>query len=151
MIKQVFENKKQYLSILLLGDEQESMIDKYLEQGVMYVLSLSFEAIAALVALPQKNNVLEIKNIAVLPKHQKKGYGKMLINFVEEKYSHNYELLIVGTGEVPSTLDFYNKCGFSFSHRIKDFYTSNYDSPIYEDGILLTDMVYLKKEIRKSI
>ena len=31
----VFHNKKQYLDLLLLADEQESMIDRYLERGDM--------------------------------------------------------------------------------------------------------------------
>ncbi len=32
-------NKKQYLELLLLADEQESMIDRYLERGEMFILS----------------------------------------------------------------------------------------------------------------
>lgn len=32
-IIQQIENKKQYLDLLLLADEQESMIDRYLEHG----------------------------------------------------------------------------------------------------------------------
>ena len=35
----VFHNKKRYLDLLLLADEQESMIDRYLERGDMFVLS----------------------------------------------------------------------------------------------------------------
>ena len=37
-IYELSENKKQHLDLLLLADEQESMIDRYLEQGTMYVL-----------------------------------------------------------------------------------------------------------------
>ena len=37
-IIEVPENKKQYLDLLLLADEQESMIDRYLERGTMYAL-----------------------------------------------------------------------------------------------------------------
>lgn len=36
--KKILDNKKQYLDLLLLADEQEDMIDKYLERGEMYVL-----------------------------------------------------------------------------------------------------------------
>ena len=36
-IKEIKENKKQFLSLLLLADEQEDMIDKYLNKGTMYV------------------------------------------------------------------------------------------------------------------
>ena len=34
----ITENKKKYLELLLLGDEKEEMIDRYLERGDMYVL-----------------------------------------------------------------------------------------------------------------
>ena len=37
-IREVNENKKQFISLLLLADEQESMVDHYLEKGNMYVL-----------------------------------------------------------------------------------------------------------------
>ena len=37
-IKEVKEGKKQYLDLLLLADEQENMIDRYLTNGTMYVL-----------------------------------------------------------------------------------------------------------------
>ena len=37
-IKEVKEGKKQYLNLLLLADEQENMIDRYLIKGTMYVL-----------------------------------------------------------------------------------------------------------------
>ena len=37
-IFEVTGNKKEYLPLLLLADEQEDMIDRYLEKGTMYVL-----------------------------------------------------------------------------------------------------------------
>ena len=37
-IIEITENKKAYLDLLLLADEQEDMIDRYLERGRMYVL-----------------------------------------------------------------------------------------------------------------
>ena len=36
-IREIHENKKQFLPLLLLADEQEDMIDRYLERGTMYV------------------------------------------------------------------------------------------------------------------
>ena len=35
-IRKIDKDKKQYLELLLLGDEHESMIDRYLEKGDMY-------------------------------------------------------------------------------------------------------------------
>ena len=34
----ILKNKKEFLELLLLADEQESMIDLYLERGEMYAL-----------------------------------------------------------------------------------------------------------------
>lgn len=35
-IRKVTKDKKQYLDLLLLADEQEDMVDKYLERGDMF-------------------------------------------------------------------------------------------------------------------
>lgn len=37
-IKKIEKNKKQYLDLLLLADEQEDMIDRYLDNGEMFAL-----------------------------------------------------------------------------------------------------------------
>ena len=37
-IKKVTGDKKLYLPLLLLADEQEDMIDRYIEKGTMYIL-----------------------------------------------------------------------------------------------------------------
>lgn len=62
-IKEVKENKKQYLDLLLLADEQENMIDRYLSNGTMYVLE-DDGVKAECVVLDVGGGVLEIKNIA---------------------------------------------------------------------------------------
>ena len=54
--------------------------------------------------------------------------------------------MLVGTGDVPSTRSFYEHCGFTISHRVENFFTDNYDHPMYEDGEQQVDMVYLKKK-----
>ncbi|NLV69786.1 MAG: GNAT family N-acetyltransferase, partial [Clostridiales bacterium] len=37
-IEKIVENKKQFLDLLLLADEQEDMIDKYLPGGDVFAL-----------------------------------------------------------------------------------------------------------------
>ena len=54
---------------------------------------------------------------------------------------------MVGTGDSPKTVGFYEHCGFSYSHRVAGFFTQNYDHPIVEDGKLLVDMLYFRKEL----
>lgn len=147
IIREITENKKKYLDLLLLADEQESMIDKYLNNGKMYVLDdngIKSECILT----DEGNGILEIKNIATLPEYQSRGYAKTLINFIIDKYKQEYNILQVGTGDSPMTVPFYEKCGFSRSHIIPNFFTDNYDHPIYECGVQLIDMVYLRKNLR---
>ena len=145
-IKEITENKKQYISLLLLADEQEDMIDRYIDKGTMYVLD-DDGVKSECVVTDEGSGVLEIKNLATVPEYQNKGYAKMLIDFLVKKYAGEYSVLQVGTGDSPLTVPFYEKCGFVRSHRISNFFTDNYDHPIYECGIQLIDMVYLQRPI----
>ena len=145
-IKKVENHKKQFLSLLLLADEQEDMVDKYIDKGVMYVLDdngIKGECVIT----DEGGGVLEIKNIAILPKWQGKGYGRALIDFISSKYREKYSVLQVGTGDSPLTIPFYEKCGFTRSHSIKNFFTDNYNHPIYECDIQLVDMIYLQRKL----
>lgn len=146
MITEVKSNKKQYLSLLLLADEQEDMIDRYLEKGTMYVL-IDGGVKSECVVTNEGNGILEIKNLATEAASQKQGYGKAMIEFIAQRYKGAYSVLQVGTGESPLTIPFYEKCGFIRSHTVKNFFTDNYDHPIYECGIQLVDMIYLRKRL----
>lgn len=143
-IEQILENKKRYIELLLLADEQENMIDKYLERGDMFAL-FEEDLKAICVVTKEGDGTFEIKNIATEPKYQGKGYGKKLIEHVVEFYEDECDTLLVGTGDSDLTIPFYKRCGFEESHRIKNFFTDNYDQPIYECGKQLVDMVYLKR------
>ena len=122
-IREVNENKKQFISLLLLADEQASMVDRYLEKGTMYVLEDN-DVKAECVVTDEGNEILEIS-----------------------KYADEYSVLQVGTGDSPLTIPFYEKCGFVRSHKIPNFFTDNYDHLIYEGGVQLIDMVYLQRHI----
>ena len=145
-IRVIHKNKKRFLPLLLLADEQEDMIDRYLERGTMYVLE-DGGVKAECVVTDEGGGILELKNLAVEPESQGKGYGKALIDFLVCKYKGRYSVLQVGTGDSPLTIPFYEKCGFVRSHKIENFFTDNYDHPIYECGVQLTDMIYLQKYI----
>lgn len=132
--------------MLLLADEQEDMIDRYLDKGRMYVLD-DHGVKSECVVTDEGNDVLEIKNIATVPEYQGKGYAKALIDFVVKKYGEQYNVLQVGTGDSPLTIPFYEKCGFVRSHIVPNFFTDNYDHPMFECGVQLVDMVYLRRTL----
>lgn len=138
------------MDLLFLADEQEEMIEEYLSRGTMYVLEddgIKGECVVT----DEGDGILEIKNIATVPEVHGKGYGRRLIDFVEREYSGRFSILQVGTGDSPLTIPFYEKCGFTRHHVIKDFFLENYDHPIFEDGVQLTDMIYLRKNLYKTL
>ena len=149
-INQITENKQDYMDLLLLADPQEDMIERYLEDGDLFVLSENGDILTVCVVLA-KEKTCELKNIATAEQYQGKGYGKYMVRYVCEHYTGRYDLMYVGTGNSRKTLDFYKSCGFMNSHIVENFFTDNYREPIYEDGLLLTDMIYLKKKLDTEI
>ena len=145
-IEKIIKNKKQFLDLLLLADEQENMIDRYLPSGDMF--ALYDDGLKSVCVVTQiDTETCELKNIATYEKYQGKGYGKTLIKFISDFYKNDYKTMLVGTGETPTILSFYESCGFEKSHRVKNFFTDNYDHPMFEQGIQLIHMVYLKKKL----
>lgn len=145
-IRRIDEDKKRFLPLLLLADEQEDMIDRYLERGVMYVLE-DGAVRAECVVTDEGDGILELKNLAVDPAFQGRGYGRRLVSFVAEQARGRYAVLQVGTGDSPATVPFYERCGFVRSRRVPGFFLEHYDHPIFEGGVRLEDMVYLRRNL----
>jgi ribosomal protein S18 acetylase RimI-like enzyme len=146
-IRIIETGKKDFLDLLLLADESESMIDKYLERGELFALYDGGGLKSVCVVVQESDDTCELKNIATYEQWQGKGYGGKLLGHIFSYYQGKYKTMLVGTGDVPRSLRFYRRNGFEISHRSKDFFTDNYDHPMIEDGVLLADMVYLKREL----
>ena len=145
-IQQIHTDKKRYLPLLLLADEQENMIDRYLQRGTMYVLE--DDGIRGVcVVTDEGDGVLEIKNIAVAVQAQRCGYGRKMIAFLRGTYAGRYRVLQVGTGDSPATIPFYEACGFTRHHIRRNFFLEHYDHPIYEGGVQLKDMIVLRQTL----
>ena len=142
----ITDRKKEYLPLLLLADEEEHMVDRYLDRGDMFVFTDKGEVVGECVVVADGNGC-ELKNLAVAPAFRRMGYGAKIVEFVCARYASSCHSLQLGTGEVPSTLAFYRACGFVPFDRIPDFFTRNYPQPIVEEGILLRDMVYLRRRL----
>ena len=95
-IRLVSTSKKRFLPLLLLADEQESMIDRYLERGDLYVMydKLFTEPVAVAVVTDEGKGIRELKNLAVAPHWQRKGYGRQM------SYTGNRRLSGAGTAAV---------------------------------------------------
>ncbi|MBX3006869.1 MAG: hypothetical protein KF816_02465 [Melioribacteraceae bacterium] len=71
-IEKIGENKKQFLDLLLLADEQENMIDRCLPGGDLFALS-DDDLKSVCVLVPINSETCELKNIATYEKYQDKG------------------------------------------------------------------------------
>ena len=149
-IRKIEENKKRFLPLLLLGDEQESMIDRYLEEGDLYVLYDGDGALGVCVLTFPEAGTAEIKNLAVDPARQRRGLGRYLVDFAAQACAPTCSKLLVGTGDSPLTVPFYLACGFRESHRVANFFTDHYDHPIFEAGRQLVDMVYFQMKLPRE-
>ena len=133
--------------LLLLGDEQWDMVERYLGRGEMFALRERGETVAIAVVTDEGGGVYEVKNLAVSPERQRHGHGRALLAFLAGWYGGRGSTLRVGTGDAPGTLAFYRRCGFERSHVVRNFFTDYYDHPIIEEGRRLRDMVYLRKTL----
>lgn len=142
------DNQSDFLPLLLLGDEQEDMIARYLNRGTLWAL-YDRELRAVCVVTEEGGGTFEIKNLAVAPQSQRQGYGRAMVDFAAR--ACRGRRLLAGTGDSPLTIPFYEACGFRESHRVKNFFTDNYDHPIFEAGRQLRDMVYFSMELSRGV
>jgi len=144
-IRLITDSKKRFLDLLLLADEQENMIDCYLERGDLFVMYEDGSPVAVCVVTDEGDDVFEVQNLAVRPDRQRHGYGQRMLRHVESHYRGRAHSLLVGTGDSPMTVPFYQACGFTFDHRVPRGIADAYDHPIFEAGRQLIDKVYLRK------
>lgn len=140
----VLSDKRKYLPLLLLGDEQESLIAGYLNIGDLFALERDGETLAVCVVTREGPGRYELQNIAVAPQYWRQGLGRALMEFIWTHYP-DLEVLQLGTGDSPSTIGFYRALGFEETGREKDYFLNCYDHPIYEDGKQLRDRVFFQK------
>lgn len=146
IVKMSESDKAKYMDLLLIADEQVSMIEKYLYRGDMFAL-YDDDLKTLCIVTQEQPGVYELKNIVTVPQYQRKGYGQHLISFIADYYKKLGSELYVGTGDSPTILRFYERCGFKKSHIVKNFFIDNYDHAMYEDGQQLVDMSYLKRQL----
>ena len=143
-IRLVTESKWDHLPLLLLGDEQKSLIDGYLDRGDLFVLEREGEECGACVVTREAPGCYELQNIAVTPRYRQRGFGRALVEFIWSYYP-DLRILQLGTGDSPSTVGFYQALGFEETGRERDYFLKYYDHPIYEDGKQLRDRVRYQK------
>jgi ribosomal protein S18 acetylase RimI-like enzyme len=136
-------------NILLLADPSKRMIDEYLPTSDVFIAILNRETIGVIVLFPLTTEKAEIKAIAVKPDFQGQGIGRLMIEFVLKiAVEKNLRSVCIGTANSSiGPLHLYQKLGFEITEVKKDFFTDNYQEPIFENGIQAKDMLVLTKAL----
>lgn len=137
--------------LLLLADEERQAIEKYIHQSEIYVAAVAGEKIpvGVIAVLPVNDQHLEIKALAVDPRYQNTGIGKLLIDQARAAAAERgFAELHVGTADgATREIAYYESRGFRRFALKEDFFVTNYSKPLFDHGVRLRDMVMLKMEL----
>lgn len=148
VIKKEKENKEQYMDLLLEADPSKDMINDYLRDGELFVLTYKEMIACVAVVIKVDNNTCELKNIVTVEKYRGQGYGKKMIKYLIDNYKQKYDKMVVGTTE--NNIPFYVKQGFDkYEKTIKNYFVDNYDEKIWDGDLQCIDMYYYSKDLKK--
>lgn len=135
--------------LLLLADPSKRLVQQYLQHGTVFEGRKADQVVAIMVLEEISPASLEIKNIAVDPKFENQGIATKLLNHaLDFAKEHHYQQVQIGTGSTSlKQLYLYQKVGFRITRVRKDFFVKNYQRPIYENSLLLRDMLVLVMDL----
>ena len=142
--RRIDSDRSAYIPLLLEGDEDMAMLNRYLDRGDLFGL-FDNEDVVTLALVTAEGDCAELMNIVTVEKHRGKGYGSLMLSYLSKEFSA-YGYLIAGTGGCSPARLFYEENGFSLSGLRKGFFLQ-YDHPVIENGRMLTDMVLYRKRI----
>ncbi|RYU95727.1 GNAT family N-acetyltransferase [Emticicia agri] len=150
MIRPITEGDILPHDLLLSADPSEEAIEQYLPYSTLYLAHLNDLPVAEYVLYPHNTEDIEIKNIAVDDAFQGRGIGKALLeDAVQRAIDDGYKCLLIGTSNASvGQLYLYQRQGFEISSIKMNFFTDNYPTPLYENGIQCRHMLMLTKVLK---
>lgn len=135
--------------LLLLADPSKDLVDEYIKQSEVFTARQIDEIIGVIVLFPLTTEAVEIKNIAVKPEFQGQGIGSYLIKkAVQLALLNGQKNICIGTANSSvGQLYLYQKLGFEITDIKRNFFTDNYDEPIYENGVQAKHMLVLTRQL----
>ena len=148
VIKKIKDNKEQYLDLLLEADPSKDIINSYLKDGELFVLTYKDEVACVAVVTKIDEATVELKNIATVEKYRGQGYGKKMLKYLADNYKRKYKKMLVGTSE--NNIPFYVKQGFDkYEKTVKNYFVDNYKEEIWDRDLQCIDMYYYSKDLNK--
>lgn len=138
------------MDLLLEADPSKDMINNYLKDGELFVLTYKEKVVCVAVVIKIDDETIELKNIATKGEYRGQGYGKRMLKYLADNYKQKYNKMLVGTSE--NNIPFYVKQGFDkYEKTIKNYLVDNYDEEIKDGDLICTDMIYYSKNLKKKI
>lgn len=149
IIRRLNDHETPPLDLLLLADPSRQLVEEYIRRGQLFVCESEERVLGEYVLLPTRPGTVELVNIAVAESEQGKGIGKRLVlHAIATAKEQGFQTIEIGTGSTGVTqLALYQKCGFRMTGIDRDFFVRHYEEEIYENGILLRDMVRLSLDL----
>lgn len=144
-VRKIAIHKKAYLPLLLEADPSETMIDRYLESGEMYVMMAGGKAVSLAVVGASEDGVCELYNLASDPEARGKGYASSLIRYLLKLYQPRAKKMRVGTSR--ALMGFYEKFGFRYAFTREGFFLDEGYAGCTFDEADLKDMQVLEIEL----
>jgi predicted N-acetyltransferase YhbS len=131
-----------------LAEDSRAQLDGYLDAGSLLVAVLGDEVVGHLqLTTTDRSGIFEIKNMAVLPAHQRHGVGRLLVAAALERAALGSGTAVrVATAAADiGNLRFYQRVGFRLRAVERDAFTvaTGYPAGSEIDGIELRDRVWL--------
>ena len=150
-IQQIRRDKDEYMDLLLMADPQRDMIESYLDRSEVFVLVNGVDVCVICVVEPLKNRMCELKSIAIREKDRGKGCARYMLRHICEHYGNQCDTMYAGMCNSRRNIEFFEKCGFINSHIAVNFYPEHYREPVCQDGVRMTDKVYMRKQLDSEI
>lgn len=150
VIKKKKENKEQYMDLLLEADPSKDMINNYLKDGELFVLTYKDDVACIAVISEINDETIELKNISIKKEYRGQGLGKKMLKYLADNYKQKYKTMIVGTSE--NNIPLYVKLGFDkYEKTIKNYFIDNYKEEIIDGNTKCIDMYYYSKDLKKKL
>lgn len=151
-IRQITQDEPIPYRLLLLADPNKTLVDRYLQTGKCFIATLDDILIGVLAIGAVSLDEIEIYNIAIEPKYQGGGHGKILLQFaVNHARESDYSSIIIKTGNSSiGQMALYQKAGFDMAGIQHNYFIENYDESIIEHGIQCKHRVLFRKSLKKE-
>jgi ribosomal protein S18 acetylase RimI-like enzyme len=144
--------REQFLPLLLLADESLEQVRSYMQRGDLFAFMDSGGiAVGIVLTIPEADESVELKAVAVDAAHQNLGIGRQLLAAVlGELRRRGVRRAVVGTANAGiGQLAYYQKAGFRLLRIERDFFSParGYPAVMVDNGIRLRDMVWMDLDL----